>query len=213
MGDESKNKNTDASLVKRVLAGDQRAFALLVSKHQGRLNGLVTQMLLKAMVPLDNVEDIVSESFVRAYNGLKGFRGDSEFYTWMYRITKRHTYNFITKYKKTQGLFVKSTDHSGSGFDTTDGQGGDDGEIVRKYKEMSVDDPYNEYVASETRDRLLKCIDNLPNDLRETVLLCEFSTMSYQDIADATNTNVGTVKSRIFRARRQLFECLGIERS
>ena len=211
-GDEHKIEDPDAPLVKRVQAGDSRAYDLLVLKHQTWVMIKIEQMLKKAYVHLNDVEDISQGIMTKGWKGLANFQGRSKFSTWLHKITIRQTNNYITKYNNKERL-LKSIESSGrkSGFDAGDRESGDDYEISKVYQRLSNSDPYHEAVASEMEKLLKKCINELPYKLREAFNLCHFSKMSYQEIADATNTNVGTVKSRIFRARQQVRECSGLD--
>lgn len=179
--------DSDRALVERTVAGDQRAFELLVLKYQRRIQRLIGRMVRD----VDLVEDIAQETFIRAYRALHQFRGDAQFYTWLYRIA-------VNTAKKALMDLKRDPTVSEAAWRTGD----DDDETSR---------PGNEPIADETPESLLAAkeiaavvnaaMDALPPDLREAVVLREIEGLSYEEIAAAMNCPIGTVRSRIFRAR------------
>ncbi|MFN4360287.1 MAG: RNA polymerase sigma factor RpoE [Hylemonella sp.] len=182
--------DSDAQLVARTLAGDDRAFELLVLKYQRRIQRLIARMVRD----VDLVEDIAQESFIRAYRALHQFRGDAQFYTWLYRIA-------VNTAKKT----LLDLKHDPLLTEAALRPAGDDDETFQ---------PGNEPIAEETPESLLAAreiatavqaaLDALPEDLRQAVILREIEGLSYEDIATVMACPIGTVRSRIFRAREAI---------
>jgi RNA polymerase sigma-70 factor, ECF subfamily len=182
--------DSDAQLVARTLAGDDRAFELLVLKYQRRIQRLIARMVRD----VDLVEDIAQESFIRAYRALHQFRGDAQFYTWLYRIA-------VNTAKKT----LLDLKHDPLLTEAALRPAGDDDETFQ---------PGNEPIAEETPESLLAAreiaaavqaaLDALPEDLRQAVTLREIEGLSYEDIAAVMACPIGTVRSRIFRAREAI---------
>lgn len=182
--------DSDAQLVARTLAGDDRAFELLVLKYQRRIQRLIARMVRD----VDLVEDIAQESFIRAYRALHQFRGDAQFYTWLYRIA-------VNTAKKT----LLDLKHDPLLTEAALRPAGDDDETFQ---------PGNEPIAEETPESLLAAreiatavqaaLDALPEDLRQAVILREIEGLSYEDIAAVMACPIGTVRSRIFRAREAI---------
>lgn len=182
--------DSDAQLVARTLAGDDRAFELLVIKYQRRIQRLIARMVRD----VDLVEDIAQESFIRAYRALHQFRGDAQFYTWLYRIA-------VNTAKKT----LLDLKHDPLLTEAALRPAGDDDETFQ---------PGNEPIAEETPESLLAAreiaaavqaaLEALPEDLRQAVILREIEGLSYEDIAAVMACPIGTVRSRIFRAREAI---------
>jgi len=182
--------DSDAQLVARTLAGDDRAFELLVLKYQRRIQRLIARMVRD----VDLVEDIAQESFIRAYRALHQFRGDAQFYTWLYRIA-------VNTAKKT----LLDLKHDPLLTEAALRPAGDDDETFQ---------PGNEPIAEETPESLLAAreiaaavqaaLEALPEDLRQAVTLREIEGLSYEDIAAVMACPIGTVRSRIFRAREAI---------
>lgn len=182
--------DSDTQLVARTLAGDDRAFELLVLKYQRRIQRLIARMVRD----VDLVEDIAQESFIRAYRALHQFRGDAQFYTWLYRIA-------VNTAKKT----LLDLKHDPLLTEAALRPAGDDDETFQ---------PGNEPIAEETPESLLAAreiaaavqaaLDALPEDLRQAVTLREIEGLSYEDIAAVMACPIGTVRSRIFRAREAI---------
>lgn len=182
--------DSDTQLVARTLAGDDRAFELLVLKYQRRIQRLIARMVRD----VDLVEDIAQESFIRAYRALHQFRGDAQFYTWLYRIA-------VNTAKKT----LLDLKHDPLLTEAALRPAEDDDETFQ---------PGNEPIAEETPESLLAAreiaaavqaaLDALPEDLRQAVTLREIEGLSYEDIAAVMACPIGTVRSRIFRAREAI---------
>jgi len=185
----SPDQDSDTVLVQRTVAGDQKAYGLLVLKYQRRIQRLIGRMVRD----VDLVEDIAQETFVRAYRALHQFRGDAQFYTWLYRIAVNTAKKFL--------LELKNDPTISENFRTTD----DDDETSWKKNEPTTDEgPDSILAAKEIAVVVNAAMDALPADLREAVMLREIEGMSYEDIAAAMDCPVGTVRSRIFRARESI---------
>ncbi len=177
----------DTLLVERAVAGDQRAFELLVIKYQRRIQRLIGRMVRD----VDLVEDIAQETFIRAYRALHQFRGDAQFYTWLYRIA-------VNTAKKALMDLKRDPTVSEAAWRGSD----DDDETSRPGNEPIADEtPESELAAKEIAAMVNAAMAALPPDLREAVILREIEGLSYEEIATAMNCPIGTVRSRIFRAR------------
>ena len=182
-------QDSDAVLVQRTVAGDQRAYGMLVLKYQRRIQRLIGRMVRD----VDLVEDISQETFIRAYRALHQFRGDAQFYTWLYRIAVNTAKKFL--------LEMKNDPTVSEGFLAND----DDDETSWKKNEPTADDgPESILAAKEIAAVVNAAMDDLPADLRQAVVLREIEGLSYEEIAAAMNCPVGTVRSRIFRAREAI---------
>jgi len=178
--------DSDLLLVERANAGDQRAFSLLVLKYQRRIQRLIGRMVRDA----DLVEDIAQETFIRAYRALHQFRGDAQFYTWLYRIA-------VNTAKKTL-LELKRDPTVSESFLMSDEE---DETSWRKNEPTSDETPETVLAAKEIAAVVNAAMDSLPEDLKQAVTLREIEGLSYEDIALAMDCPIGTVRSRIFRAR------------
>jgi RNA polymerase sigma-70 factor (ECF subfamily) len=179
--------DSDAMLVERAVAGDQRAFELLVIKHQRRIERLIGRMVRDVNL----VEDIAQETFIRAYRALHQFRGDAQFYTWLYRIAVNTAKRFLLKLKNDPAVFQ-------SALQTND----EDDETFRRRNEPSTaETPESVLAAKEIGRAVNAALEALPDDLKQALTLREIDGLSYEEIADIMNCPLGTVRSRIFRAR------------
>mgnify|MGYP000552793190 FL=1 len=179
--------DSDRALVERTVAGDKRAYELLVIKYQRRIQRLIGRMVRD----VDLVEDIAQETFIRAYRALHQFRGDAQFYTWLYRIA-------VNTAKKALMELKRDPTVSEAAWRTSD----DDDETSRPGNEPTTDEtPESVLAAKEIGAVVNAAMDALPPDLREAVILREIEGLSYEEIAVAMNCPIGTVRSRIFRAR------------
>jgi len=182
--------DSDAMLVQRAVAGDQRAFELLVIKYQRRVERLIGRMVRD----VDLVEDIAQETFIKAYRALHQFRGDAQFYTWLYRIAVNTAKKFLLELKKDRTL-------SESALASKD----DDDETFRPKNEPSTDEtPESVLAAKEIGQAVSQALADLPEDLRQAITLREMEGMTYEDIAQLMACPIGTVRSRIFRAREAI---------
>ena len=186
------DREVDQQLVERVQQGDKRAFDLLVVKYQRKLDRLLSQLVRDPA----EVEDIAQETFIKAYRALPSFRGDSAFYTWLYRIGINTAKNFLVS----QGRKVPTIEGN---FDNEDAE---NFEEAAKYKEVST--PESELMSKQVAQTVNKTLDSLPEELRTAIILREIEGLSYEDIASMMGCPIGTVRSRIFRAREAIAEKL-----
>ena len=183
------SQDSDTVLVQRTVAGDQRAYGLLVLKYQRRIQRLIGRMVRD----VDLVEDIAQETFIRAYRALHQFRGDAQFYTWLYRIAVNTAKKFL--------LELKHDPTVSESFLAND----DEDETSRRKNEPIADEgPESILAAKEIAAVVNAAMDDLPDDLRQAVTLREIEGLSYEEIATAMSCPVGTVRSRIFRAREAI---------
>lgn len=188
-------EDVDLALVDRARRGDQRAFEMLVIKYQRRIERLIGRMVRDT----DLVEDIAQESFIRAYRALPQFRGDSAFYTWLYRIAVNTAKKALLELKR-DPLVSESALAS---------QGDDDDETYRPTRELSDGETPEAVLASkEIAQTVNAAIAALSEDLRQAITLREIEGLSYEEIAEMMNCPIGTVRSRIFRAREAIAQRL-----
>lgn len=176
-------KNADSALVARVQGGDKRAFDLLVLKYQQKALNLISRYVRDQA----EAQDVAQEAFIKAYRALANFRGDSAFYTWFYRIVINTAKNYLVA----QGRRPPRDDIEASDAEQYDGAHG-----LKEY-----DTPERLLHRDELEQAVYQAIEALPEDLRTAIMLRELEGMSYDDIAQAMDCPVGTVRSRIFRAR------------
>ena len=176
---------TDQVLVERVQKGDQKAFNLLVVRYQHKVASLVSRY-----VPPGDIADVVQESFVKAWRALGSFRWDSAFYTWLYRIAVNTAKNYLVA----QGRRPPSSD-----VDANDAENFESGGALKE-----ISNPENLMLSEELRQIVFRTIESLPEDLRMAITLRELDGMSYEEIAAIMDCPVGTVRSRIFRAREAI---------
>ena len=174
--------DTDQQLVQRAQRGDLRAFDLLVLKYQGRIAALVSRYVSDA----GEVEDVTQEAFIRAYRALGKFRGDSAFYTWLYRIAANAAKNHL----------VAKGRRPGADATIEDAEGFDEGGMLSESAS-----PEALAMGGELAEVVESALNALPDELKAALMLREFDGLSYDDIADVLGCPVGTVRSRIFRAR------------
>ncbi len=176
----------DQLLVERVQKGDKHAFDLLISKYQHRIVNLVRRYVSDP----DEALDVAQESFIKAYRAIKNFRGDSAFYTWLYRIAINTAKNWLVAQKRRPPL---------SDIDAADAEQYD---FDSRLKEKGT--PENELLREEIKRTVFDSISALPEDLRTAIMLREMEGMSYEEIATTMECPIGTVRSRIFRAREAI---------
>ncbi|MBX3658704.1 MAG: RNA polymerase sigma factor RpoE [Ramlibacter sp.] len=182
--------DTDLMLVERTVAGDQRAYELLVIKYQRRIERLIGRMVRD----VDLVEDIAQETFIRAYRALAQFRGEAQFYTWLYRIAVNTAKKALVDLKRNP-LISHSALRAGEDEDETYG-----GENELTTSET----PETELAAKEIAATVNAAMEALPEELRQAVTLREIEGLSYEEIAEVMGCPIGTVRSRIFRAREAI---------
>ena len=180
--------DTDLMLVERTVAGDQRAFELLVIKYQRRIQRLIGRMVRD----VDLVEDIAQETFIRAYRALHQFRGDAQFYTWLYRIAVNTAKKALVDMKRNPVLsenMLRERDD-------------DDNETFSIGNDLTTDEtPETLFAAKEIAETVSAAMQELPQELRQALTLREIDGLSYEEIAEVMRCPIGTVRSRIFRAR------------
>ena len=179
-------KVTDKQLVARVQKGDKGAFDLLVIKYQYKVHAII----FRYVKDIDEVNDVMQEAFIKAYRALEGFRGESAFYTWLYRIAVNTAKNYLIARNRRPPAFDINVD---------------DSDYSEENKQLhNVDSPENILYRDELQSVINAAIKNLPEDLRTALILREFEDLSYEEIADIMDCPVGTVRSRIFRAREAI---------
>ncbi|MCP4490742.1 MAG: RNA polymerase sigma factor RpoE [Gammaproteobacteria bacterium] len=173
----------DAELVKRVQAGDSAAFDILVQKYQHKVVNLIGRFVS------DNAEchDIAQDSFIKAYRAIGNFRGDSQFYTWLYRIAANTAKNYLTSRARKSPSYAVDVEDA----EHFEGESG--------LKEYAT--PENLLLTEEIRETVFAAIESLPDDLKSAISLREIEGLSYEEIAEVMDCPIGTVRSRIFRAR------------
>lgn len=176
----------DQVLVERVRNGDRDAFDLLVRKYQHKVANLVSRYVYDSA----EVEDVSQEAFIKAYRAIKGFRGDSAFYTWLYRIAVNTAKNHLVA----QGRRPPNTD-----VDAGDAEQIEAGRMMRE-----IGTPESNTLSKELAECVTRAVAELPQDLRVAITLRELEGLSYEEIATVMDCPIGTVRSRIFRAREAI---------
>jgi RNA polymerase sigma-70 factor (ECF subfamily) len=184
-------RDVDRQLVERAQRGDKRAFGLLVEKYQRKLGRLLARFIRDPA----EVEDVTQEAFIKAYRALPAFRGDSAFYTWLYRIGINTAKNYL--------MALGRRAPTSTEVEAEDAEGFEDGEQLR-----DINTPESMLLSAEIARTVNATIDELPEELRTAIQLREIEGMSYEDIARVMECPIGTVRSRIFRAREAIAERL-----
>ena len=182
------NKEIDLGLVKRAKSGDYRAFDLLVLKYQSRLISTAFKFVKDVQI----AEDVVQDSFIKAYKALESFREDSSFYTWIYRITVNTSKNFLVSKKRKSELLNSDLSEEAS----------------YEIEPIETYSPEDLLQATQLKKVITETIDQLGEDTRTALTLRELDGLSYEQIADVVNCPVGTVRSRIFRGREVIDEAI-----
>lgn len=177
---------SDKELVKQAKKGKSRAFDLLVIRYQHRIQALVSRYIHD----FDEVQDVTQEAFIKAYRALPRFRGDSAFYTWLYRIAVNTAKNW---------LVAKGRRPPGTDVDAQEAE-----QFVGADGLHDIGTPESNTLSEELKAAIHEAIDELPRDLKSAVTLREFEGLSYEEIAEVMECPVGTVRSRIFRAREAI---------
>jgi RNA polymerase sigma-70 factor (ECF subfamily) len=185
------DREIDRQLVARAQRGDKRAFELLVEKYQRKLARLLSRFIRDPA----EVEDVTQEAFIKAYRALPAFRGDSAFYTWLYRIG----INTAKNYLMAMGRRAPTSTEVGA----EEAEGFEEGEQLR-----DINTPESVLLSNEIAQTVNATIESLPEELRRAIQMREIEGMSYEDIAQAMDCPIGTVRSRIFRAREAIAEQL-----
>lgn len=187
---QANSTDSDLMLVERTVAGDPRAFELLVIKYQRRIERLIGRMVRD----VDLVEDIAQETFIRAYRALPQFRGDAQFYTWLYRIAVNTAKKALMELKR-DPLVSESALKSNDDEDETSAVGN---ELT------AAETPETVLAAKEIAAAVNSAVEALPEELKQAVTLREIEGLSYEEISVVMNCPIGTVRSRIFRAREAI---------
>ena len=181
------DREIDQQLVERAQRGDKHAFELLVSKYQRKLARLLSRFIRDSA----EVEDVTQEAFIKAYRALPTFRGDSAFYTWLYRIGINTAKNYLVA----MGRRAPTTTEIDS-EEAEDYEGGD------QLRDLNT--PESELMSRQVGEAVNQSLAELPDELRTAITLREIEGLSYEDIANSMNCPIGTVRSRIFRAREAI---------
>lgn len=182
------SKTTDAELVERVQRGDKRAFDLLVSKYQNKIFVIISRFISDQA----EVYDVAQDTFIKAYRALPNFRGESAFYTWIYRIAINTAKNYLT---------AKGRRPPSSDIDSQEAESYGVGSALRENAS-----PESLMMRDQLKQVIFDTIDELPDDLKTAITLREIDGLSYEEIAESMDCPVGTVRSRIFRAREAIDE-------
>ena len=184
-------REIDQQLVERAQQGDKHAFELLVSKYQRKLGRLLSRFIRDP----GEVEDVTQEAFIKAYRALGSFRGESAFYTWLYRIGVNTAKNYLVSTGRRAPTITN--------YDAEEAESFDDGEQLR-----DLNTPENVLMGKQIARTVNQSMDRLPEELRAAITLREIDGMSYEEIAKIMDCPIGTVRSRIFRAREAISEQL-----
>jgi len=185
------DREIDRQLVARAQHGDKRAFELLVEKYQRKLARLLSRFIRDPA----EVEDVAQEAFIKAYRALPAFRGDSAFYTWLYRIGINTAKNYLMAMGRRAPTSTEVEADEAEGFE--------EGEQLR-----DINTPESVLLSKEIAETVNSTIEKLPEELRTAIQLREIEGMSYEDIARVMDCPIGTVRSRIFRAREAIAQQL-----
>ena len=185
------DREIDRQLVARAQRGDKQAFELLVEKYQRKLARLLSRFIRDPA----EVEDVTQEAFIKAYRALPAFRGDSAFYTWLYRIGINTAKNYL--------MAMGRRAPTSTEVEAEDAEGFEEGEQLR-----DINTPESVLLSNEIARTVNATIEQLPEELRTAIQMREIEGMSYEDIAKAMDCPIGTVRSRIFRAREAIAEQL-----
>jgi RNA polymerase sigma-70 factor (ECF subfamily) len=181
------DREIDQQLVDRAKRGEKQAFDLLVAKYQRKLGRLLSRFIRDPA----EVEDVAQEAFIKAYRALPSFRGDSAFYTWLYRIGINTAKNYLVAMGRRAPTVTE--------FDADEAEGFEDGDQLR-----DINTPESLLMSQEIAGTVNRAMDDLPDDLRTAITLREIEGLSYEEIATIMNCPIGTVRSRIFRAREAI---------
>ncbi len=181
------DRGTDLILVERVRNGDKRAFELLMEKYRRKIGRLLSRMVRDP----EEVEDIAQETFIKAYRALPQFRGDADFYTWLYRIAVNTAKNYLAARSRDMPTVsdVVGDDEEGGG---------------ERHATPDINTPDAQLLSKQIAYAVTEAVEALPEELRTAITLREIEGMSYEDIANFMGCPIGTVRSRIFRAREAI---------
>ncbi len=185
------DREIDQQLVERAQRGDKHAFELLVTKYQRKLIRLLSRFIRDA----SEVEDVAQEAFIKAYRALPNFRGDSAFYTWLYRIGINTAKNYL--------VAMGRRAPTSTSMDAEEAEDLGESELLQ-----DVNTPENQMMSRQVAETVNQTLGKLPEELRTAITLREMEGLSYEEIATIMNCPIGTVRSRIFRAREAIAEQL-----
>lgn len=185
------DKNIDLQLVERARQGDKKAFELLVTKYHRKLGRLLSRFVRDPA----EVEDVTQEAFIKAYRALPSFRGDSAFYTWLYRIGINTAKNYLVSMGRRAPTSTSVSSEEAEGYEEAAGL-------------WEMNTPESELMSKQIAQTVNETLMSLPEELKTAITLREIEGMSYEDIANVMNCPIGTVRSRIFRAREVIAEKL-----
>lgn len=180
-------RDEDFLIVQRVQAGDKKAYNLLVSKYQRRVARLLTRMVKNQ----EDIDDVVQDTFIKAYRAIGNFRGESAFYTWIYRIAINTAKNHLVTQNRRPTTLNESNDEDGETFEDNSAL-------------SNIDTPESLMQTKQIGEAVNDAMAALPDDLREAIIMREIDGLSYEEIASAMDCPIGTVRSRIFRAREAI---------
>jgi RNA polymerase sigma-70 factor, ECF subfamily len=183
------DREIDQEIVERVQRGDKRAFDLLVTKYQRKIFRLLSRLIRDP----GEIEDVAQEAFIKAYRALPNFRGESAFYTWLYRIAINTAKNHLVAQGRRAPTSTETEVEDAENFDDADGL-------------RDVNTPDAVMMSRQVGEAVNRAIERLPEDLRTAIVLRELEGLSYEEIAESMNCPIGTVRSRIFRAREAIAE-------
>jgi len=181
------DREIDQQLVERAQRGEKQAFDLLVAKYQRKLWRLLSRFIRDPA----EVEDVAQEAFIKAYRALPSFRGDSAFYTWLYRIGINTAKNYLVAMGRRAPTVTE--------FDSEEAEGFEDGDQLR-----DINTPESMLMSKQIATTVNETMEELPDELRTAITLREIEGLSYEEIASIMNCPIGTVRSRIFRAREAI---------
>lgn len=180
-------RDEDYEIVLRVQSGDKAAFNLLVEKYHRR----VSRLLVRLLKNQEDIEDVVQETFIKAYRAIGNFRGESAFYTWIYRIAINTAKNLLLTQKRKPSQALEYENEEGETFEDNSAL-------------SNIDTPESLYLTRQVAETVNKAMMALPSDLRDAIVMREIDGLSYEEIAEAMGCPIGTVRSRIFRAREAI---------
>jgi RNA polymerase sigma-70 factor (ECF subfamily) len=181
------DRDSDLLLVEQVRAGDKRAFGLLVEKYRRKIIRLISRMVRDP----DEMEDVAQETFIKAYRALPQFRGEAAFYTWLYRIAVNTAKNHLVSRRKDMPTVSEQAAN-------------DEDEPDDRLVAQDIGTPESELISKQVAIAVNQAVDALPEELRQAITLREIEGLSYEEIAESMGCPIGTVRSRIFRAREAI---------